>query len=268
MQRVFLNFVSDHGTAGGWAVLRELRGEDEESIDAADTAQTIALLDRVLVPAPAATIGPGQASALTASDRDRLLAALFQSEYGPRIDCTLRCENCGEPFDIDFQLPDLMASLGFNDQNGAGDIYENGMLRLDDGRRLRMPRGDDELAVQGLPADAAAAMLLERCLIDGTAAAAHEPSILEALERAAPIIDADLDAVCPECGTPAQAHFDLQHYFLTTIVQEAPGRIAEIHLLARTYGWSLNEILSLRRRRRRAFAMAIERDRGAQAIEF
>src|SRR5713101_2572726 len=111
MKRVFLDFVPQGAPAGGWVVLRDLCGEDEEAVDATDTAQAIALLDRLLVKTGGAALGPGEAHALTASDRDRLLAAIFQAEFGARIDCTLRCETCGEPFDIDFQLPNLMASL-------------------------------------------------------------------------------------------------------------------------------------------------------------
>jgi hypothetical protein len=273
MKRVRLDFAPQGAPSGGWVLLRELCGEDEEAVDAAaDTAQAIALLDRLLVTTGDVVLGPGEARALTASDRDRLLATIFEAEFGTRVDCTLRCEACGEPFDIDFQLPDLMASLGATfgevpasplpDAPGRRD----GVLHLDDGRRLRLPRGADELAVQGLPPQDAVTELLARCLLEGEAGPDDEV-LLAAMEQAAPIIDAELDATCPECGSAALAHFDLQHYLLTAIAQEAPARIAEFHLLAKTYGWNLAEILSLRRSRRRAFAMAIERDRGAQAVD-
>jgi hypothetical protein len=272
MKRVFLDFVPYSAPAGGWVVLRDLCGEDEEAIEATDTAQAIALLDRLLVTTPGAALGPGQAHTLTASDRDRLLATIFQAEFGTRIDCTLQCEICGEPFDIDFQLLELMASLGAS----LGEAPEtlspdrpdrrDGVVRLEDGRRLRLPRGEDELAVHGLPPDLAGTELLTRCLVEGEAGP-DDPAVLDALERAAPIIDAELEATCPECGAGALAHFDLQHYLLTAIAQQAPARIGEIHLLAKTYGWSLAEILALRHSRRRAFAMAIERDRGAPTVD-
>lgn len=103
--------------------------------------------------------------------------------------------------------------------------------------------------------------MLARCLVEGEATP-EDRAILDALEGVAPILDTELNATCPECGETVQAHFDLQHYLLTAIMQEAPARIAEVHLLAATYGWSLREILELDRKRRRAFATAIERDRG------
>ena len=265
MRRIYLEFAPNAERPGGWVALRDLRGDDEEAVEDADTAQAIALLDRLLVVERGAALGPGEANTLTASDRDRLLAAIFQAEFGTRIDCVLRCDACGEPFDIDFQLPDLMASLGVTP--GSAPCHRDDEVRLAGGGRMRLPRGEDELALRGLAPDAAAAALLTRCLIEGDAEA-EDPAVLDALARAAPLIDADLDATCPECGAAALAHFDLQHFLLTAVTQEGPARIAEIHLLARTYGWSLAEILALRRGRRRAFAMAIERDRGGHAVDW
>jgi hypothetical protein len=260
MRRLFLTFPPPESPAGGWVVLRDLCGGDEEAVDGTDTAAAIGLLDRLVVPADGAALGPGEARRLTASDRDRLLAEIYAAEFGNRIDCVLRCDACDNPFDIDFRLPELMASLNLPPADVA--VAGTPVVTLDDGRRLRLPRGSDELAVQDSAAEAAEAALLARCMIEGDAMPADQ-AVHDALERAAPLLDVELDATCPECGAMVQAHFDLQHYLLATIIQEAPARIGEIHLLAATYGWHLRDILELGRRRRRAFATAIERDRGA-----
>jgi hypothetical protein len=265
MRRLFLAFPPDERATGSWIALRNLRGGDEEAVAGTDTAAAIGLLDRLLVETKGAALRPGQADSLTASDRDRLLAEIHAVEFGGRIDCVLRCEACGSPFDIDFQLGDLLASTGLPPVDTAA--VRTPTLTLDDGRRLRLPRGSDELALWGLSAEAAEAALFARCIVEGEAMPGDQ-AVHDALEAAAPILDTELDAVCPECGAPSQAHFDLQHYLLTAILQEAPARTAEVHLLASTYGWSLREILKLDRRRRRAFAAAIERDRGAHAGSF
>jgi hypothetical protein len=262
MQRLFLTFPPSGLATGGWVALRNLRGRDEEAVGGTDTAAAIGLLDRLLVATDGAALGPGEAQALTASDRDRLLAEIYASEFGNRIDCVLRCEACDNPFDIDFHLPDLLASLGLAPVDVADG--KDSVLTLEDGRRVRLPRGTDELALQGMSAESAETALLARCMVEGEAAP-EDPAVVEALEGAAPLLDVELDATCPECGAAVKAHFDLQHYLLTAILQEAPARIAEVHLLAATYGWSLREILGLERKRRRAFATAIECDRGAHA---
>jgi hypothetical protein len=260
MRRFFLQFAPPNAPAGQWVLLRDLCGEDEEAVTGTDTAQAIALLDRLLVPAAGSALAPGEADGLNASDRDRMLAALYCAEYGPRIDCVLTCDSCGAPFDIDFRLPELMASLALAPADTPAPRPAE--IALDDGRRLRLPVGRDELAVFGLPPDRAEAALLARCVVNG-AADLGDIAVLEALEQAAPILDVDLDARCPECDAAVVAGFDLQHYLLTAILREAPARIREFHLLSSSYGWSLNEITQLRRKRRRAFVEAIEHDRGA-----
>ena len=265
MRRLFLTFPPDDEATGGWIALRNLCGGDEEAVGGTDTEAAIGLLDRLLVDAKGAALRPGEADSLTASDRDRLLAEIYVAEFGDRIDCVLRCEACGSPFDIDFHLRDLLASVGLPPADTAA--VRDATVTLDDGRRIRLPRGSDELAVQGMSAESAEAALLARCIVEGDAAPG-DAAVHDALGAAAPILDTELDAACPECGAPTQAHFDLQHYLLTAILQETPARTAEVHLLASTYGWSLREILDLDRKRRRAFAAAIERDRGAHAGSF
>ena len=114
---------------------------------------------------------------------------------------------------------DLLASVGLSPADTAA--VRDATVTLDDGRRVRLPRGSDELAVQGMSAEAAEAALFARCIVEGDAAPG-DAAVHDALEAAAPILDTELDAACPECGAPTQAHFDLQHYLLTAILQETP----------------------------------------------
>ncbi len=76
--------------------------------------------------------------------------------------------------------------------------------------------------------------------------------VQETLEAIAPTLDIELDTVCAECGTHHPAHFDIQYYLLSALQQDRPTLNHEIHLLASTYGWSLNEILGLPRSQRRS----------------
>lgn len=80
----------------------------------------------------------------------------------------------------------------------------------------------------------------------------------DALQAAAPIIDLELAASCADCGHQQTAHFDLQSFLLQRLINERENLLAEVHLLASAYGWSLSEILSLARSTRRQLANAIE----------
>jgi len=254
MQRVAL----EYGSTSGWACLRGICGQDEESVESTDSEGAIALLDRLLVDAPGAALGPGHAAELTIPDRDRLLAAVFPSIVGSRVESTLRCLHCEQAFDLDFKLSELLASLA---EPNIPDVTRegNGTFRLRDGRRFRLPCGTDERAVASEPAQRAEMALLSRCMIEGSAG--DDPSsVIVAMRAVGPTLDLDVAANCPECARAQQVRFDLQHYLLTRLCDERRVRALEVHRIARTYHWSAREILELSRARRRMHFELIERE--------
>ena len=83
----------------------------------------------------------------------------------------------------------------------------------------------------------------------------------ELLEQVAPLIDLELVARCPECNHAQTLQFDIQSYVLGSIAGERRRLLVEINRIARTYSWSLDEILSLSRTDRRLLVELIENDR-------
>jgi len=247
----------EHKNNGGWVCLRELSGEDEDLVEGTSTAVAIRLLDRLLTAEPGTASDPENAAKLTASDRDRLLVSVYTQTYGSRIESTMDCENCGKPFDLDFSLDTLQSNLLQNKNNDAAKFEGDGIFSLPDGRRLRLPTGEDELAVSGLPFEEAQLALLARCMLNDDPPKDHE-MIQKAMQELAPIMDLILDAVCPECDHKQSVHFDIQSYLLTALKQERNQLMHEVHRLASTYGWSLHEIMSLARSRRQALASLVE----------
>ena len=242
---------------GAWAGLRELCGYDEESVGGTDTTTTIQLLDRLLVDGPGTTIGPGAAAKLTAVDRDRLLAALYARTYGHRVESTVHCRHCGEPFDLDFHLSELLDSLKAGEVSVAAEEETDGVFALPDGRRFRLPTGEDECAVCHLPAGEAEGALLARCLVEGDPAV--EPGIVQqAMQEIAPVVDLELNAHCPECGETQPVRFDLQSYLLSALMAERRQLAWEVHRLAVAYGWNLQDILALPRSQRRTYVALVE----------
>lgn len=253
MQRIAITY----GARTGFLCLRELRGADEEAIRDVDTWSAIGLVDRLLVDAPGVAVRPGEAAALTAADRDRVLAALHARELGDRIASTATCPACDARFDLDFHLSALLDGLV---PDRAGVIADDaGGFTLADGTRFRVPTGQDELEAAAAPAPGEA--LIRRCRLAGDGDPAE---VAEALERIAPLLDLELDAACPECGHVHAVRFDMQRFLLGRLLAESQQRTAEIHRLARGYGWSLSEILSLPRARRREHVDLIEREMGVR----
>jgi hypothetical protein len=238
----------------GWAYLRELRGDDEESVRGSETLSAIALLDRLLVAVTGAAVAPGEAEMLCAADRDRLLAAIYEGEIGARITASPRCPACDMQFDLDFTLAELIASVDLDHVGRAPrDTLEVGDAVA------RVPTGADEIAAS--QSEDPVGVLAARCCVQGHI----EPGQLaEALADAAPTLDLELDAACPGCGQVSPLSFNIQDYLLRTLQAEGTARAREIHVLARSYGWSLAEIQSLPRERRRRFVELVEREAGAR----
>jgi hypothetical protein len=255
MQKVAL----EYGSEPGWVVLRELCGHDEESVERTDSEAAIALLDRLLVDAPGAACGPGRAAELTVPDRDRLLAVVFQRVIGRRVDSTARCRFCDKTFDLDFLLDDLLTSL--REAESPELVREpGGVFRLGDGRRFRLPRGIDERAVADQPPAQAELALLQRCMIEGSAA--DDPAtITDAMPAAGPLLDVEISARCAECARHQPVRFDLQNYLFTRMLDERRTRALEVHRIASTYRWSLRDILDLRRSQRRLYVELIDREK-------
>lgn len=240
-----------------WARLDELKGGDEQMVDGSDTSVAIRLLDRLLVDGPDPMLRPGQAAILAAADRDRLLAAIYRDTFGSRIAGTVTCHACGKAFDLDFDLIELQRAL--QPAETPAPVADNGHIAfaLADGRRFRLPTGEDEMAVWHLSADDALAELLRRCVLKGDPNVDPE-SIQATMKAVAPLMDAELDGHCPECGENQAIHFDIQRYLLSALQAEQPRLIQEIHRLATAYGWTLREILDLTRSQRQAHANLIE----------
>lgn len=240
----------------GKAYVRELSGVDERAVAGGGTALALSLLDDLLVGVPGARIGPGEAAQLTASERDRLLAAIHIHAFGPKVSATAPCGTCGEPFDLDFDLRTLSAAVF-----GAPSARE---VRLPSGARYRVPTGADEAAVANLPAAEVPAALRARCLVSGPDGDS-EAAVAAAFEAGAPLLDLELGAPCPNCGAANEVQFSMQRWLFAALERERPRLRDELHVLARAYGWGLGELLSMTRAERRAFVALLERDAASRS---
>jgi hypothetical protein len=237
--------------------LRELNGFDEQSVCRTDTATAISLLDRLLIRGPGFVSENFNAIHLTAAERDRLLARVYEQTFGPRIESTTRCNLCESLFDLTFTIENLVAALHSSASLSSASPEPNGFFRAPGGLRFRLPTGEDELAAAGLPLKEAEQLLLQRCVLE-TDTELDAEGVQKAMAEVAPVLDVDIDAECPECKAKQSVRFDVQFYLLRTLEQQRNASLREAHRLAVAYGWSLNEILGLSRSQRKAFVEFIE----------
>lgn len=231
------------------ARLRELTGEDERRVGGANTEDGLRLIEALLVE-------PLVAEDLVAADRDQILAVIYRETFGDRIESTVRCAGCGNAFDLHFSLTELNAAATRPSGSNVAATDE-GVFQAPAGWRFRLPTGRDERDAGRLSETEAVTFLLRRCLDQNHVEAVELEAVLDEI---APLLELDLQARCPECEHVRLFEFDIQTYLLRSLLNERPRLATDIHCLAREYGWSLNEILSLTRSERRRMVQLIENE--------
>ena len=246
-------FFQLHLTQGAEGVyMRSLNGADEMAIENTGTQNLIALLESLLHSGK--SVNKTHAAQIVTAERDRILASLYISMYGEKVESTVNCIACGEKFDLDFSLNELLRHY-----QPATEISENGRYQLEPGISFRLPTGEDELCINGHSGMEAARLLLDRCLIEGNTEKDSE-RVQSKMSEIAPVLSLEMQSVCPECGHEQQVHFDIQSFFLTKLKQERSQLFREIHHIASQYHWSHEEILTLPRNLRKRYAALIQPD--------
>src|SRR5262245_19675402 len=247
---------------GATAPVRELTGRDEYSVVGVSTPNAIDLLSGLIETRSELENVSIQAIDLVAADRDRLLAAVYRTAFGDRIESTRTCAKCEQPFDIDFSLENVISSISKTDESVECVKLDDGSFRAANGFSFRLPTGRDELAAVGATSQEVESLLLNRCTENRgwpEGAIAFE----ELLELVAPRIDVELLARCPECNHVHKVQFDIQTYLLGALVTERRRLLSDINCIATAYSWSLDEILSLTRSDRRHLVELIENEYAA-----
>ena len=73
------------------------------------------------------------------------------------------------------------------------------------------------------------------------------------MAEADPLADIQLDLTCPSCERRWRAVFDIVSFLWTEIEVWAWRTLSDVHTLARAYGWSERDILTLSPTRRQFY---------------
>lgn len=181
---------------------------------------------------------------LTVAERDRGLLTLRAGLFGRTFQAVASCPACAETLDLAFDLDAL---------DSAAPEPVDATIRL--GRRkaeLRLPTTLDLLDMIALPPPEREAALAAR--LAGRPLEPDEIRIVEqALPKLDPLAEVAIDFGCPACEHRWTAPFDIAAYLWDELDDHARQLLRETDILARTYGWSEREILTLSHRRRQAY---------------
>jgi hypothetical protein len=191
---------------------------------------------------------------LSIGDRDARLLDVREGTFGPRAVGMAACTRCAGRVEFALDLPSLHVPRA---GRGESPEVEAAGWHL----RFRLPDSDD-LTAAGGAADPRRA-LAARCVVEarqGGAAVAQPdlpPAALTALASAMaerdPQAEVLLDYTCPQCGTEGQTLFDIAAFLWEEVRAQAHRLLLEVATLARAFGWSEADILSMSAARRRAY---------------
>lgn len=269
------------GARQGDAAIRPVTGADELFL--AEDAAALAKAERVtgLLQRCVGRIGAIAAPtaehvrALSVGDREALLLHLRRLSFGSRIDCVVTCpaEGCGEAMDVGFDVSDLLVG------DAAADAPFERLALPEHGwtAAFRAPDGADQEAAAALArrdAEAAAELLLDRCVVSVTDAAGNAveraaalPALAtllpERMSRRDPQAEIRLALDCPACGHGFATIFDTADFMAAELKARGRSIFDEVHLIARHYHWSEADILALPAGRRRRYLAMIADDLSA-----
>jgi hypothetical protein len=227
------------GLDGATVALRAPCGADELAAAGGSPIERAARL----VAACAGGIDP---DALTVGAFHRALMAIRSAGFGGAADAVADCPCCGARMDAPLDFDAMLAALPDKPPparlDAAGARWRP--LRLGDLRAAAVcGTGADDLArralVEGPPPDDAALATVEAALL-----------------AADPAARLTVRGACPACGRDAALTVDPIAFALAPL--SGPERLLdEIDAIARAYGWSEADILSLPTARRRAYLARI-----------
>ncbi|MGB8340820.1 MAG: hypothetical protein WCE51_04455 [Chthoniobacterales bacterium] len=229
---------------------------------------------------------------LSIGERDALLLQLRALSFGPHAEGFAECPRCAErvefPLDTSTISPEGRASARPTIVPAHHEVEMNGSTI-----RFRLATSRDLAEVVAAPdSSQALRLLVERCILsrnegfsagpdrtERTRGSASLPRDMLPYVQGAPAGDVEfspaddetiaavsramletdpqaeitLRLTCPSCRHEWELLFDIVQFFWTEISAQAQRLLREIDILARTYGWTEREILSLPTQRRQTY---------------
>ena len=188
--------------------------------------------------------------------RDARLLRLRADWAGPGLESTAGCPACGEQVEL---APDADVILGAETSAKVPEPVESGGCVV----TWRLPDSSDMLAAAAA-ADAVAAerTLLERCVSMSPSDEPLSPecraAVAAAMAAADPVADVLVDLTCPACDESFTAELDVAGTVWSELNVRAGELLREVDVLARAYGWTEAEVLSLGQGRRDAYLAIVE----------
>lgn len=274
-------YVDEAGIVHQEAQLTPLTGKEEELLAQSRGQESASLVTNVLSRClkrlgPIEPVPEGVVRCLLIADRQYLLLKLREMTFGDRVQASVSCPwpDCREKVDINFSIKDIPIKESLDKgpfyrmELSPGAAFKSG--NQEDYREIvfRLPNGGDQELVSPFLAEneaLALSMLLERCIVEIGPVKNPGKELVDKLSplarmeiekhmaAAAPYVELDMEANCPECGREFTLPFDLYHFFFGELRTSLDLLYREVHYLAYHYHWSEQEIMDMTREKRHKY---------------
>lgn len=205
---------------------------------------------------------PDRLAAMSVGRRDGYLMALREANFGSKVSGVVDCPDCHERLEWSLDVADVRGTVDAAEEGGPGRLSAEGYDLT-----YRLPDSTDLAAVarSGDPARGRD-VLFRRCVLEaGRDGRRVDPRSLPEsvvselaaeMERRDAQAEILLDFSCPTCGLRWRALLDVLTFLWAELCGRARHLLNEVHLLARAYGWTEEDILKMSLARRRFYLEA------------
>ncbi|EMI22003.1 hypothetical protein RMSM_01080 [Rhodopirellula maiorica SM1] len=188
--------------------------------------------------------------------RDGMLLDLRKRLFGNRIELLGDCPECSEVVELDFEVDDILLESAT-----PQDVY----ITEVDGLEIAfcLPTTKNLVAVTNVAPDKRADEIITACVTrvgenehwqgEVSLTASMQQRITAAMAEQDPQADVQLELECVACQHRWTSPFDIVSLLWSELNAWCQRLLGEIHTLAKAYGWTEHEILSLGRWRRQVY---------------
>lgn len=202
---------------------------------------------------------------LTLGQCNARLLDMRERVFGPELNGFSECGHCGERLEFTLNSKALRSTDPVARSDTEFTLESHGYFV----RFRLLDIGDLDAVSASGDVNTARSQLVARCVLEArcgnrTMTVAELPETVIA-DLAGRLVECDSDAEvlidlsCSFCEFKYQSPFEIASFFHMEIGAQAQRLLAEVHILARAYGWREAEILAMSARRRRFYIEMLDR---------
>lgn len=202
-----------------------------------------------------------QLAELTIGQRDGSLLYLWEKTFDSVFKGYSECPNCRQQleFDISPENIRMLPEAACSEERNPGELMDKN-IRIS----FRLPSSIDLAAAADCKdVQMAQTLIIKRCVLDagvnGKPVQVDELSaetigkLITRMSESDPQAEILLDFQCPACSHKWQMLFDIVTFFWKEISRQTRRLLMDVHVLASSYGWREEDILSMSSVRRQSY---------------